>query len=198
MAGEIVEKWWFELPNKFKSISVDKYVVMPNHFHGIIIIVRSIEANQCLSVEMNPNQTVGTDQPQFVGADQPQFVGADLCVCPDTRGEHIGSPLHKQQTHCLNSGNILKKQKPFLPRIIQWFKTMTTNEYIHMVKQNELPPFNKKLWQRGYYEHVIRNEDKLNSIREYVEINPLRWHLDGENPERTGLSPDEEEEIFKK
>ena len=42
------------------------------------------------------------------------------------------------------------------------------------------------VWQRNYYEHVIRNEDSLNRIREYIINNPLRWHLDRQNPHRTG------------
>lgn len=40
------------------------------------------------------------------------------------------------------------------------------------------------VWQRNYYEHVIRNEPDLDAIRQYIEHNPLRWHLDEENPER--------------
>jgi len=52
-----------------------------------------------------------------------------------------------------------------------------------------------KLWQRNYYEHVIRNEDELNKIREYIQNNPLKWDLDKENPGRTGVDL-LEEEIF--
>jgi len=40
----------------------------------------------------------------------------------------------------------------------------------------------ESLWQRNYYERVIRNEDELNSIRQYILDNPLQWHLDRENP----------------
>jgi len=43
-------------------------------------------------------------------------------------------------------------------------------------------PFEKKLWQRNYYEHVIRNEEDLEKIRSYIELNPLKWALDEENP----------------
>jgi hypothetical protein len=106
----------------------------------------------------------------------------DLCVCPgDSRGgpatekiipgkrmvdkhatgEHTGSPLH---------------------RVIQWFKTMTTNEYIRGVKQNGWPSFPGKLWQRNYYEHIIRNENEMARIREYITNNPAQWALDRENP----------------
>jgi len=41
-------------------------------------------------------------------------------------------------------------------------------------------------WQRNYYEHVIRNEEELQRIREYIQTNPLRWELDQENPARRG------------
>ena len=42
------------------------------------------------------------------------------------------------------------------------------------------------LWQPNYYEHIIRNEESLNRVREYIETNPLRWELDRENPDRRG------------
>src|SRR5258706_9828121 len=76
-------------------------------------------------------------------------VGADLCVGPPNvpTGAHAGAPL---------------------PRIIQWFKTMTTNAYIHGVKRLDWPAFHGRLWQRGYYEHVIRSETSLNQIRQYI------------------------------
>ena len=38
------------------------------------------------------------------------------------------------------------------------------------------------VWQRNYYEHVIRNETDLNDVREYIVNNPLKWDLDEENP----------------
>jgi len=42
------------------------------------------------------------------------------------------------------------------------------------------------IWQRNYYEHVIRDEPSLNRILEYIINNPLSWELDRENPERKG------------
>ena len=59
---------------------------------------------------------------------------------------------------------------------------MTTNEYIRGVKLRGWPPFVEKLWQRNYYEHVIRNEQSLDGIRQYITNNPLRWTEDEENP----------------
>lgn len=93
-------------------------------------------------------------------------VGADRCVCPKTctntpinmyPGEHTGSPLH---------------------RIVQWFKTMTTNEYIRGVKFCQWLPFNKRLWQRNYYEHIIRTQHSYEEIVTYILENPKRWSKD--------------------
>jgi REP element-mobilizing transposase RayT len=69
-----------------------------------------------------------------------------------------------------------------LGNIIDWFKTMTTNEYMRNVRQKNWPSFNGKLWQRNYYEHVIRNEEEMNRIREYIINNPARWDDDEDNP----------------
>ena len=41
------------------------------------------------------------------------------------------------------------------------------------------------VWQRNYYEHVVRNEEELSRIREYIVTNPLRWAFDRENPAAT-------------
>jgi putative transposase len=75
---------------------------------------------------------------------------------------------------------------PPLQRVLQWFKTMTTNNYIHGVKEHGWRPFKGQLWQRSFYDHVIRNDEALNRIREYIRTNPRRWVLDRENPHATG------------
>ena len=49
-----------------------------------------------------------------------------------------------------------------------------------------------KLWQRNYYEHVIRDEDDLNRIRQYILDNPARWAKDENNPDRFGRLVDVE------
>ena len=72
-----------------------------------------------------------------------------------------------------------------LQKIIQWYKTMTTNEYIRNVKQNGWVPFKGKLWQRNYYEHIIRSEKSLEQIREYIMNNPVKWDSDELNPHKT-------------
>jgi len=65
-----------------------------------------------------------------------------------------------------------------LSKIVQWFKTMTTNAYIKGVRAEIYMPFDKKLWQRNYYEHIIRDENSYHEIREYIQNNPQKWKED--------------------
>ena len=78
--------------------------------------------------------------------------------------------------------NITPRGYPNWGDIIEWYKTMTTNGYINGVKNNQWGPFNERFWQRNYYEHVIRDEDDLNRIRQYIIDNPVKWDEDEENP----------------
>ncbi|HUH46061.1 MAG TPA: transposase, partial [Arenibacter sp.] len=65
-----------------------------------------------------------------------------------------------------------------LHRVVQWFKTMTTNEYIRGVKNLGWPRFNGKIWQRDYYEHIIRNKRSNQHISQYIIDNPKKWRDD--------------------
>jgi REP element-mobilizing transposase RayT len=65
---------------------------------------------------------------------------------------------------------------------IQWFKTMTTNAYIRGVRTDGWPTFDRRLWQRDYYERIVRDDTALERIRAYIAANPARWlaeHGDG-------------------
>jgi REP element-mobilizing transposase RayT len=70
------------------------------------------------------------------------------------------------------------------------FKTMTTKRYTDGVKQVGWPPYRGRLWQRNYFEHVIRDEHDLARIRQYIADNPMRWSVDAENPR--AVSPERE------
>lgn len=174
-AGEMVKHWYYELNNKFNDIKCHAMVVMPNHFHCII---------------------ENTGSP----------VGADLCVCPiadapipsenipgkndpgkNVQGEHVirgehaiqgEHPIHGE--HTIRGEHAIRGEHVGSPlrAIIQWFKTMTTNNYIREVKQNDWPPFHGKLWQRNYWEHIIRNLNEYQRITQYIINNPRQWEND--------------------
>ena len=65
-----------------------------------------------------------------------------------------------------------------LSEIIRRFKTFTTRQYIKHVDYSQWQPFCKRLWQRNYYDHIIRNEQSLEKLRIYIENNPLKWDTD--------------------
>jgi putative transposase len=128
--GDMINKWRIELPIKFPELYLDEYVIMPNHFHGILV-----------------------------------NVGVDLRVEPD---QHVDSN---------NQGGY---GGPPLPKIIQWFKTMTTNSYIIGVKTLSWSRFDGSIWQRNYYDRIIRNDRELDAIRLYIQANPQNWLKDKE------------------
>jgi len=134
-AGLMIEKIWHEIPNNFSNTKLHKFIIMPNHIHGIIEII------------------VGAP---LVGARNP--MGAQIDNQPQT-----GQP---------------QGIAPTVGGIVGVFKSLTTNAYIKMVKQNILPPFDKHIWQRNYWEHIIRNENEYDRITQYIKDNPKKWALD--------------------
>jgi putative transposase len=171
-AGEMVWGWWQRLNDKYPSVYTDATIVMPNHVHGIIVIAGDPEPGQ-------PHRAA----PTRVALNTP--VGATPRGRPDT-DTTVGTtqPGHPQGGHPDPNAD---DPPPTLGQIVGWFKTMTTNEYIRGVKQQGWPPFPGKVWQRNYYEHVIRKGEALERIRAYIQANPQRWALDRENPQRQGL-----------
>lgn len=73
--------------------------------------------------------------------------------------------------------------KTTLPDVVYQFKSWTTKIYSDGVKKMGWKPYPKKLWQRNYYERVVRDDAELNRIREYIINNPFNWDKDNENPE---------------
>jgi putative transposase len=76
-----------------------------------------------------------------------------------------------------------------LPDVVHRFKTLTTKRYADAVKQLGWNSFSGRLWQRNYFEHIIRDEDSLNRIRQYILDNPMRWEFDRDNPLATRPEP---------
>ena len=66
--------------------------------------------------------------------------------------------------------------------VVGAFKSLTTVEYGRGVRKLDWPPFDRRLWQRNYYERVIRDESEFSRVREYIANNPMEWEFDRENP----------------
>jgi len=137
--GKIVKDEIIKTSEIRDIIDIDKYVIMPNHVHLIIIINEgSRTARRAATIE------------------------------------HYGKPV-------ANS----------IPTIIRSFKSAITRS-IHLI----LGKNDQIIWQRNYYEHIIRNEHELNKIRRYIFNNPPKWEYDQEN--RNGLPIDEKKKFWTK
>ena len=124
--GGIARDEWLKSSIIRPDIELDEYIVMPNHFHGIVII--------------NP-----------VGANR-------------------SSPLP------LLTRTSMKPRS--LSSIMAGFKSAVTKK-INIIRNAPGTP----VWQRNYYEHIIRNENALNNIRRYIVNNPVSWHQDQLHPD---------------
>ena len=76
------------------------------------------------------------------------------------------------------------KTKMLLPKIIQQYKSSVTRKINSMQKDSRFD------WQKSFYDHVIRSERSLESIREYIQNNPLKWDMDRENPSSKNFNLD--------
>ena len=100
------------------------------------------------------------------------IVGADPCVRPLTK---IINPVLN-----IDLGST-RGSTPTIGEYVKRFKSLTTFIYIDNVKNNHWEPFQKRLWQRNYFEHIIRMKFDLNRIRQYIKNNPLNWNKDRNN-----------------
>lgn len=104
VAGQMVEKYWLSLPHHYQ-VEMDTYIIMPNHVHGIVVI--------------------------------------------------------------------LQKQEKSLFNLMRSFKSFSAKAINRARGLQGVP-----VWQGRYYDHVVRDENDLNRIREYIAHNPLQWSSD--------------------
>lgn len=89
-------------------------------------------------------------------------------------GAHCNVPLQNKMVQTEKFGYSTKNS---IPTIVKLFKSTATKQINEL---RRLPAV--AVWQRNYYEHIIRNEDELNRVRQYIIGNPLQWEYDSENP----------------
>jgi REP element-mobilizing transposase RayT len=115
----------------------------------------------------------------------PNHIHAIITIsCQDYVGE---APRGLPLTQTKNNSSGLPNGRahgpaPTIPAIISWLKTMITNEYINNVKNQGWKPFNKYVFQRSYYVHIITSEKSYNEIYDYIISNPSKWEEDKNHP----------------
>jgi len=99
-----------------------------------------------------------------------EIVGATLVVAQNKNGQPQGIAPTESETIIARGRTI--------GNLVGAFKSITTNEYIRAVKNLGWIPFDGKLWQRNYYEHIIRDEPSYLKISNYIIANPANWGMD--------------------
>jgi len=100
--------------------------------------------------------------------------GTDPRVCLHNKQPNVPGQFQRRQSRGGQSQGIASTRLS-LGDVVQRYKSLTTKRYIDGVKKQHWPSFNGKLWQRNYWERIIRNEAELNHIRKYIIENPLKW-----------------------
>ena len=107
-------------------------------------------------------------------------------IVANENNDVVGVPLVGTQNVNGHINNTDKGQPrgiaPTVGDIVGAFKSITTNEYIRGVKNNNWQPFDKKMWQRNYWEHIIRSEESYVKLSEYIISNPQKWEIDTLHP----------------
>jgi putative transposase len=142
-------------PNQFGRVVQSTWGELANHYSGV----------ECDAFMLMPNHVHGIIVLADEGAVGESDVGAGL---KPARG--MAGP---------NSVRAGFKPAPTLSEIIRGFKTFSARRINHLRHTPGVP-----VWQRNYYEHVVRGDNELNRIREYIANNPLQWEMDRENPLR--------------
>ena len=150
---QIIEQCWLKISEHFSNIKLDEWIVMPNHIHGIIVI------NSAGRRRGEPLWSPVDKEPIYLSESKNKHVYF--------AGNHKGYPYN---------------EAPRLGDMIGAFKSITTHSYIQEIKTKDWPRFDKKLWQRNYYEHIIRTQKSLEDIRKYIRFNPYNWDRDRNNP----------------
>lgn len=168
-AGMMVENEWLKLPERFKNIQLHEYVVMPNHFHAILEIVGAPLVGA-------PNESVTQND---------GIAQNDGIMSNDGIAQNDG--IMSNDGMMQNDG-MMKQGQPqgIAPTVknitvgdmVGAFQSIVTVEYIRGVKTLGWPPFAGKLWQRNYWEHIIRNEQSYQRIANYIINNPAKWEDD--------------------
>lgn len=129
--GTIIWDVWKTLPKRYPQIELDAAIVMPDHFHGLIIIREENTANH-------------------------GFTSTSI------QGEESEFPLGS-----------LARRRMTIPLVIGYFK-MNTAKRINLLRGTP----GEAVWQRNYYDMILRSDKDYDSLVEYIMTNPQRWGLD--------------------
>jgi putative transposase len=168
--GLLVEGVWRDISKHYESVLIDEFVVMPNHVHGVICLQDGWA--QLGVINHAPTQVAHDAN---VGARLGVINHAPTQNDANVGAQFIAPEINPAAQFIAPTTNLTS---PTLGEVVRAFKARASqaSKTIRAVDS-------KILWQRNYYEHIVRGEPDLHAIREYINNNPKQWHLDRENPD---------------
>ncbi|MDR1679138.1 MAG: transposase [Prevotellaceae bacterium] len=141
--GRIAHDEWLKLSERYPNALLDVFQIMPNHMHGIIVLMEK---------------------------DNASAVGAGFTPAP------TGFTPAQNRATARVAPTVAARVAPTVGNIVGAYKSLVANGCLKICKsRNE---YLGKLWQRNYFEHIIRNEKSYQHIADYIATNPARWESD--------------------
>jgi len=145
--------------NEYGQIAYDEWLKLPKRFPNFELDVFQIMPNHVHGIMMLNDENVGAG-----------FTPAQNMTNPTniTPAQNVDNPN--------NDIGATARVAPTIPNIVGAYKSLVANGCLNIFKsKNEIMG---KLWQRNYYEHIIRNEQSYQRISEYIINNPIKWTED--------------------
>jgi putative transposase len=170
-AGKFSDDCWLEIPKHFPNAVLHEHVIMPNHVHGIIELIKSGCPNESLS-------SVGVENFQPLRSPNESLSSVGVQNFEPQRNEY-----QKIIPHSI--GSIVRG---FKTGFTKWYRNnsvgvqnfeplQSPNESLLLIGFRNFGP-QQPIWQRNYYEHIIRNEHAYQRIADYIINNPENWKKD--------------------
>ena len=196
---QIAYNEWLKLSERFQNFELDVFQIMPNHMHGIIILNEPVGAgftpalNNIAQNNIAQNNVVQNNVAQNNIA-QNNIAQNNVAQNNVAQNDAISQTVTINENVTLNETVTLNENgvgasdhkgaeaspAPTVGGIVGAYKSLVANSCLDIYKsKNEIMG---KLWQRNYYEHIIRDEQSYNRIAEYIVNNPAKWTLDKFNP----------------
>ena len=190
--GQIAYNEWVKLTERFTNFELDVFQIMPNHMHGIIALSDSVRAG------FTPAQNI-TITPAHIGDDAQNDGDAriddDAQNDDNTQNDDPQTITPAQDgANVQNDANIIQgagaspapTRNASVSDIVGAYKSLVANGCLDIWKlawvgagftPAQIPTMGK-LWQRDFYEHIIRNEQSYETISNYIINNPAKWNED--------------------
>jgi REP element-mobilizing transposase RayT len=168
--GQVAEDEWLRSAELRPGVEVDAFVIMPNHLHGVIVLSDGMGGPVQAGGDTVDEARAGDRRSPLRSGQGSRLLGAfddlgDTASAGDRR-----SPL-RTGPGSRSLGALVAGYKAAVTRRVGALQGRTPGQ----------------VWHRSYYEHVVRNDEDLARLREYIANNPMRWALDRENPDRSQL-----------